>query len=180
MAGTAKNHGWKKLGEKDMRINRFRTIRKMRYRLPTGIIGNFYLNKGREITAALVLTKQKKVVLVEQFRLGPNRILWELPGGGVEEGETPRQAMTREILEETGYRGTLRQTGRSTNNVYSTSMRTHFVMTDAVRVADPSYDKYEHGRVRLVSLAQFRRLLRTGMMSDVETGYLGLDALRLL
>ncbi|MFF8884002.1 NUDIX hydrolase [Streptomyces flaveolus] len=30
------------------------------------------------------------------------RQCWELPGGSIEEGETPRQAATRELLEESG------------------------------------------------------------------------------
>lgn len=179
MSGT-KDLRWKKISQKDRQINRFFSIRTVRFRLPTGATGNFYLKKVGRLTAALVLTKEKKIVLVQQFRPGPERVHWELPGGRIENHETPRQAIVREVLEESGYKGKIRRLGESTNNVYSTLMRTHFVITDAIKIAEPNYDEFEYGRVCLVSLRQFRQLLRKGMMSDVETGYLGLDALGLL
>jgi ADP-ribose pyrophosphatase len=42
------------------------------------------------------------ILLVRQYRFLVDGPSWEIPGGKVEEGETPEQAATRECLEETG------------------------------------------------------------------------------
>jgi 8-oxo-dGTP diphosphatase len=46
----------------------------------------------------VVLTYQEKILMI----LNRWRLEWELPGGMIEAGETPRQAAFRELLEETG------------------------------------------------------------------------------
>lgn len=51
------------------------------------------------LPAALVALWQADRVLMVFDRY---RQSWELPGGGIEEGESPRQAATRELMEESG------------------------------------------------------------------------------
>ncbi len=54
---------------------------------------------------AAIITKGGKV-LIAQRKPGCARepLKWEFPGGKVEEGETPQQALAREIMEELGVR----------------------------------------------------------------------------
>ncbi len=49
------------------------------------------------------ITKDKDVVLIEQYRHGSDEVTLEVPGGLVELGEDSRRAAERECLEETGF-----------------------------------------------------------------------------
>lgn len=51
----------------------------------------------------VALTKDGEVVLVKQYRHGVEDVLWEFPGGVVEDGELPIEGAKRELMEETGY-----------------------------------------------------------------------------
>jgi len=52
--------------------------------------------------AALVAVRNGEVLLVRQYRLIINGLSYEIPGGRVDENETPEAAAIRECLEETG------------------------------------------------------------------------------
>jgi 8-oxo-dGTP pyrophosphatase MutT (NUDIX family) len=52
--------------------------------------------------AVVIASKRGQVPLVRQYRHGSKRELWELPGGLIEEGESPIQAAKRELAEEVG------------------------------------------------------------------------------
>src|ERR1700676_1519110 len=45
-----------------------------------------------------------RVVLIRQYRHAARTFLWELVAGRIDEGESPRKAAARELIEETGYR----------------------------------------------------------------------------
>jgi len=47
-----------------------------------------------------------KILMIQQYRYAARQYLWELVAGRIDEGETPREAAARELMEETGYRAT--------------------------------------------------------------------------
>jgi ADP-ribose pyrophosphatase len=63
----------------------------------------YYSLRLLEYTAAIALTADGRVVMVRQYRPAVERYTLELPSGLVDPGETPEQAMRRQLLEETGY-----------------------------------------------------------------------------
>lgn len=60
----------------------------------------FVIDTG--IKAGIVVVRNKSVLLVRQYRLLINDLSWEIPGGKVNESESPKAAALRECLEETG------------------------------------------------------------------------------
>ncbi len=60
----------------------------------------------RTIVVASALIAEGGRILVSQRRENDDQgLLWEFPGGKVEEGEEPRQALQRELREELGIEG---------------------------------------------------------------------------
>lgn len=57
----------------------------------------------REAVRALVIDTNDRILLV-RFDF-PARTVWALPGGGIDEGETPHEALRRELIEEIGLHG---------------------------------------------------------------------------
>jgi len=53
------------------------------------------------ISQALII-REGQLLMVKQYVFG-GRIVWNFPGGGIEEDETPEQACIREVKEETGF-----------------------------------------------------------------------------
>ena len=103
-----------------------------------------------------------------------------MPCGAIEKNETPLKAATRELLEETGYVGKLKEIGTCLEDSYSTKIRHNFIAINCKKISDPKPDKNEFIEPTLLSLKEFRKLLRQGRLTVVETGYIGLDELNLL
>jgi len=58
--------------------------------------------RHRGSAVMMPVDKDNRVLLVRQYRLPANQLLWELPAGKIDEGETALQAAKRELGEETG------------------------------------------------------------------------------
>lgn len=170
---------WEKLGERRL-YDGWRHVLGRTFRLPNGDEREFEVKVEAPTAVVLALRDDGQVVLVREFRPGLEESLLELPGGEIEDGEDPREAARRELLEETGYEGELTDAGTMFDCAYSTRIRHVFVARDCRRVAEPTPDDGEAPVVELVSLDAFREHLRGGRLTDVGPGYLALDRLELL
>jgi 8-oxo-dGTP diphosphatase len=51
---------------------------------------------------AAIIFKDGKIMAAKRLAGGPSGLMWEFPGGKVEQGERPEEALIREIREELG------------------------------------------------------------------------------
>lgn len=106
--------------------------------------------------AAAVIVRDGKVLLIRR-RLREGTLLWALPSGGVEAGETPADAARRESLEEVGLSVTpVKSLGERIHPI--TGRRMHYVActpddgTPEVRDSDEIAEVTWAGRSRLLEL----------------------------
>lgn len=109
------------------------------------------------------LLPDERVVLVRQWRFGVARPTLEIPGGLVE-GEPPREAAERELLEETGYRaGSWHELGELDPNPAIFDNRvTTYLATDLQWVEEPRGDGDEEIEVETAPLAEIPSLIARG------------------
>ncbi len=171
---------WKKISEKYIKENGWQKLIMRRFVMPNGKEDDFEIKKEKDVVCVLPITKNNKVVLVKQFRPGPEKELLELPGGCIEPNEKLEDAMKREFLEETGYVGKIEFVNTIFDCGYTTRIRHCFVATDCYKAGDTQPDETEFVEVLEMSLSDFREHLRSGQLTDIDVGYIGLDYLKLL
>jgi ADP-ribose pyrophosphatase len=167
---------WRKLGEKVVYDGHRRILRR-HFALPNGAETDYDVKVEPNVAAVVALTPERQVVLVREYRPGPEAVVVELPGGAIEPDETALEAARRELLEETGYTGTLREVGTILDCAYSTRVRHAFLATGCRRVAEPQPQAGEHLDVVVIGFSDFVSHVRSGRLTDAAVAYRALDEL---
>jgi 8-oxo-dGTP pyrophosphatase MutT (NUDIX family) len=139
-------------------------IRVDKCKLPDGHSFDVHLLEYADEIMIFALTRNQEVVLIKQYRHGAQQVIVELPGGSVDEGESPVEAAKRELMEETGYSSdTFIQVGYAspnpanyTNKIYS------FLALDVEQTGTQSNDDAENVEVLLLSLEDVIMMAKMG------------------
>jgi 8-oxo-dGTP pyrophosphatase MutT (NUDIX family) len=97
---------WNKLSSTVVKNRRIFTVTDCVFESSEGAIGTFTVLDAPDWACVIPIVEDgpaRRFVMVRQFRFGSASISMEFPGGVVDPGETPLEAVTRELREETGY-----------------------------------------------------------------------------
>ncbi len=158
-------------------IKRFRTDDGLEHEFTT-------VNKEGSMSAAVVaLTPDNQVISSYQFRAGTEKWVYEIPGGGVNEGEDPESGAVRELEEETGYKpGKLEYLGESHGTAGNNMTWHYYFATDCEPFeGDATKDREEHeqgAEVRLISIDDLIESAMGGAMTDPRAVLLAYERLK--
>lgn len=162
---------WRVHGERTVYESRWMRVAIADVELPDGTrIEHDVVRLPRPAAAAVVRDPDRGVLMLWRHRFITDSWSWELPGGEMDEGETPEDAASRETLEETGWR--VREVRRlgSFHPLPGRVEQTFHVCTaaGAEHVGEPT-DRHEAERVEWIAVEELPALIRNGEIRDGYT-----------
>lgn len=121
----------------------------------------FFVVENPDWVNVIASTEKSEVILIEQFRHGAEEIALEIPGGMIDENESPETAARRELLEETGFSSTdFVFLGKSRPNpALQNNWIHHFLANDCVKTGETNFDEHESIITKLVALDEIESLI---------------------
>ena len=133
-------------------------------------IDDYYVMELADVASVVAITKDKKILLVKEYKHGVQKEVLQLPSGYVDKGETSLETAQRELLEETGYKAEKWTTlGKLTGSPGRLTHYYHlFLAENAEYVQEPHADETESLVLITVPFKDVVQLIRF-QQSDLVT-----------
>jgi 8-oxo-dGTP diphosphatase len=124
------------------------------------------MSEAKPAIASAVIVQDGRLLLARR-REQEGTVLWALPGGGVEPGESVEEAAVRETLEETGLTVEARQLLGSRIHP-ATKRHMSYVACDVIAGTPHIGDPEEHDRVEFVRIGELSEYVPHGLFEPVQ------------
>ncbi|NUQ38638.1 MAG: NUDIX hydrolase [Caldilineales bacterium] len=162
-------HPWRRLHGHTAFANRWIQVDVDTLALPDGRVYDYTVIRRQQHGAAvLAFNDQGQVLLEREYRYPVDEVIWQMPGGLIDPGETPLQAAQRELAEETGHVApTWRHLGTFWDNPAFEDMLVHIFVAEQTRPdGRPRRDAAEFIQHAWVDLAWIRAQVRCGEIKE--------------
>lgn len=103
---------WEKLSSKTLLTHSRITVIEDTVRVREGVETDYIKFEGDYGASTLIVIRDDNKILVQkEYSYPPNELLFQFPGGGINKGESPKDAATRELSEEANIKGDLDNIG---------------------------------------------------------------------
>lgn len=138
--------------------------------LPDGRAAKFEMVRHPGGAAVLPVLADGRVVLLRQFRPAAAGVIWEIPAGRLEPGESPADCVARELMEEAGYRaGRLERLGELLPAVGFCTERIHLFLAFELVPVPQAPEPDEYLEVVPLPAAEALMLIDRGEIPDAKT-----------
>ncbi len=152
---------WKILSSEYLSRHKYFTARQDKCETPEGkIIDEYFVVELPTTVCAVAFTEEGEVLMVKQYRHPIKETILEITGGFVDEGETPEEAVIRELKEETGYEfSSVKNVGKVAANPGVLDNFTYlFLAQGGKKTGEQSLDENEELELVKISLQELKTL----------------------
>lgn len=171
---------WKKISER-IAYKGWRQIKVKQFELPDGQIAEFDILSSKSFVTIAAFNEAGEVILIRQYRPGPERELLSFCEGAIDPGETPAQAAHRELLEETGYTTDELIFLKKRYSAYTDQEQFFFVALNCRYRQAPQPDASEFLSMEVIPRDSLEDMLRNpedDFFNNIDAAFLALDFIK--
>lgn len=164
---------WKVIESKDLSYNHWTPVQADKVEIKDSKTIDFYIITMGPASMVFPITKDKKIVLVRQYKHGAGDIIIEGPAGIVDEDETPEQAAIRELEEEAGIKDEESKLIYLGTHIQSPTKNTHtvagYIIFDVEFNSKQNLDEHEDIEVITVTPNEAIEMIGSGEIYASDT-----------